>query len=566
MKTPIQLAERFYHKLFAGIVGGLLLLVLLGWGGLHVFHKWQERHLVRRAAGYLSGGDTKAASLPARRALQLNAESVPALRMMAEIAEKAGDGSELSWRRKVFELQPTSVDDALALVRCALRANDLGLAQKTLQDIRAQAEQTPAYHAALGRLADMRTKPAEAETHWAKAAELAPGDTGYQLQLAMLRLASTDESKRTAAREVLERLRADPARRAGAVRALIIDGSTRREDALRLRDLAAELQSYPEAAFSDRLLYLEILRQLKDGSFAEYLAKLQSDAVAKPADLGGLLGWMSNHNPADAVRFATTLQPELAAKWPVPLAVAEAYTKAQDWAGLHGAVSGSDWAAFEFLRRAYLARALRSQQQQTAGDHEWAQAQKAAAENPQALLMLARTVSGWAWQNETLELLWALSKTHETRMEALQLLYQHYAKTGDTGGVYRVLLRSTEIVPDDLTVQNNFAQVSLLIEANPDRARKIAAELAKKEPTNAAFVSTYAFSLYARGEIEPALQAVESLTPEQLEAPPIAAYYGMILAAAGQKEKAQRYLERGAQAFLLPEEKALLAKAESAAR
>ena len=104
-----------------------------------------------------------------------------------------------------------------------------------------------------------------------------------------------------------------------------------------------------------------------------------------------------------------------------------------------------------------------------------------------------------------------------------------------------------------------------MLGADPARARKIAAELAKKEPTNPAYVSTHAFSLYSRGEIEEALQAIESLTPEQLQAPPIAAYYGVILSAAGQKEKAQEYLRRGRQTFLLPEEKALIAKAESAA-
>ena len=563
LKTPIELTERIYHKVFIGIVGGVLLLGLLGWGGLHVFHKWQERHLVRRAAGFLSGGDTKTASISARRALQLNSESAEAARMLAEIAEKAADGTELTWRRRVVELQPDSVDDALALVRIALRANDLATAEKTLHDVRDKAQQTPAYHAALGRLAEMREKRAESEAHWAKAAELAPDETGYQLALAMVQLGSTDEAKRSTARDVLERLRSDPKRRTAATRALIIDGANRREDPERLRELAAELQSYDEAAFSDRLLYLEILRQLKDPGFGEYLAKLQNDALARPADLASLLTWMGNQNPADAVEFSSTMPAETLAKWPVPLAVAEAYTKAEDWAGLQQVIGGSNWAAFQFLRHAYLARAFRGEEQQTAADREWARAQKAASENPQALLMLARTVSGWGWQNETLELLWALSKGHETRKEALQLLYQHYAKTGDTPGVYRVLLRSAEIAPDDLMVQNNLAHVSLLLDADPERARKIAAELAAKEPTNAAYVSTYAFSLYARGDFEAALQTMEQLTQEQLQAPPIAAYYGIILAAAGQKERAREYLERGTKAFLLPEEKALLAKAES---
>jgi Flp pilus assembly protein TadD len=412
----------------------------------------------------------------------------------------------------------------------------------------------------------MRNKPGDAESHWAKAAELAPADTGYQVQLAMLQLRSPEEPKRNAAREVLERLRNDPERRAAATRALIIDGGSRGENPQRIRDLAAELQGYQEAAFSDRLLYAEILRQLKDPALAEYLRQLQADAVTKPADLASLLSWMSNGNAAEAVAFTKTVPPEALTKWPVPLAVADAYSKAQDWAGLHAAIGGRDWAAFEFLRHAYVARAFRGEQQQTAGDQEWARAQKAASSNPEALLMLARNVSAWGWQNETLDLLWTLSKTRQTRMEALQLLYQHYAKTGDTGGVYRVLLRSAEIAPDDLTVQNNLAQVSLLLGLDLERARKIAAELATKEPTNPAYVSTHAFSLYSRGQIEEALRTIESLTPEQLQASSIAAYYGIILSAAGQKEKARESLRRGRETFLLPEEKALIAKAESAAQ
>lgn len=565
MKTPIQLTERVYLKVLLGGIGAIILVVLLGWGGLHVFHRWQERHLVRRAAGYLSGGDTKTASLNARRALQLNPNNPDTVRVLAEIAEKAGDGSELNWRRQVVELQPGSIDDALALVRCALRANDLGTAQKTLHDIRDRAQQTPAYHAALGRLAEMRGKPGEAEGHWAKAAEIAPSDSGYRLQLAIVQLGQSDEAKRNAAREELERLRGDPSRRAAAIRALIMHGGMRGEDPQRLRTLSAELQSYPDATFSDRIIYLEILRQLRDPAFPEYLATMQKDAVQKPADLAALLGWIGNHDPAEAVRFASSVDAETLSKWPVPLAVAESHARAQDWAGLHGVTSAANWGAFDFLRHAFRARAFRGEQQQMAGDQEWARAQKAAADHPEALLMLVRTISGWGWQDETLELLWTLSKTHATRMEALQLLYQHYAKAGDTGGVYRVLLRSAEISPDDLTLQNNLAQVALLLDLDTERARKIAADLAKQEPTNPAYVSTYAFSLYVRGNVEAALQTIETLRPEQLQSPSIAGYYGIILAAAGQKEKAREYLQRGKQTFLLPEEKALIAKAEAIA-
>jgi Flp pilus assembly protein TadD len=566
-KSHAGRTERIFVRWLVRIFAAAVLLGLLSWGGVYAFHKWQERHLVRRAAGYLSGGDLRIASLTARRAYQLNPENPHAARMLAEIAEKAGDGTELGWRRKVLELQPQSIDDALALVRCALRANDLPTAERTLQGLGEIAQQTPAYHAALGRLAEIRNNRAEAETRWRRAVELAPQEPAYQTQLAMLQLGSVDEAKRTAARAALEGLRSDPEQRTAATRALIIDGASRREDPQRLRALAADLQSYPEAAFSDRLLYAEILRQLKDPGYEEYRATLQKDAPADPGHLASFLSWMTtNREDGIAISYANTLPPETLSKWPVPLALAEAYAKANDWSGLQRLAAEKEWGGFDFLRHAWLARALRAEQKETAAGQEWARAQKGASAQPQALLMLARTVSAWGWERETIELLWSLSKAHETRAEALQLLYQHYAKTGDTGGVYRVLSRRLEIAPDNVTMQNNLAQVSLLLDAEPERARKLAAEVARKEPGNPAFVSTYAFSLYKQGDVGGAVEALRPFSEEQLQAPSIAAYYGIILAAAGEKEKARAYLERARQVYLLPEEKALLEKAESSIR
>lgn len=564
MRNPVEKAERIYFRFFALTAAGFVLLVVLVWAGVGAYHRWQEGHLVRRAAAYLSGGDYKTAALSARRAYQLNSESADAARVLADIAERASDGTELGWRRRVVELRPDSTEDALALIRCALRANDFTTAEKALDKLRPLAEQTPGYHAALGRMAEMRSKPAEAEQHWAKAVELAPSDTAYQVQLALVQLGLPDEAKRAGARETLHRLRADPRQRAATTRALIMDGANRREDPQRLRALAEQLQSYPDAAFPDGLLFLEILRQMRDPKYDEYLKTLENDARASSPNAAGLISSLTTvGNAAEAIRFSGTLPPE-ASKWPVPLATAEAYARAEDWAGLHRAIDSSAWGGFEFLRHAYLTRALRAEQRQLEADQQWSKAQKEAAMHPQAMLLLARTVSGWGWQNDTVELLWTLSKAEETRKEALQLLYKHYAQSGDTNGVYRVLLHTAEIAPDDLMVQNNLAQVSLLLDKNADRARKIAAELARKDPFNAAYISTYAFSLYASGDVEEAKDEFEKLREDQLQVPSIAAYYGVVLAASGEKARAREYLERGKQAFLLPEEKALVAKAESA--
>ncbi len=567
MEIQSEKNERRFIKLIVGGLVSSILVVVLVYAGVHFFHSWQERRLVRRAAAYLSGGDAKLAALSARRAFQMNPANADAARALAQIADRTGDGTALDWWRKVLDLQPNKTEDALSLVRAALRQNDLAAAEKALAGLDETAKATAGYHAASGRLEEMKKHPAEAERHWAEASTLAPDNISYQFQLALIRLGSNDQAKRASARQVLEHLRADPKQRAASTRALILDGMAHQEQAQHTQLLASELQGYPEALFSDRLLYLEILQKVRDPGFAEYLAKLQKDAASNPADLASLLSWMSgNENAAAAIEFAKTLPAQSVSKWPVAPTLAAAYASLPDWPGLEHLTSTTEWPPFDFLRHAYLSRALRGQNRKLAAEQEWIAAQKEASAQPQSLLVLARTAAAWGWEAETVDLLWVLSKSGETRLEALQALYQHYAKLGDTTGLYRTLLRLVEALPHDLALQNNLAQVSLLIGADVDRARKVAAETRSKEPGNGAFAATYAFSLYTSGDVKGALETMDQLTGDQLRDPSVAVYYGVVLAAAGRKEKAREYLQRAAEATLLPEEKALVEKAKSTLR
>jgi hypothetical protein len=51
---------------------------------------------------------------------------------------------------------------------------------------------------------------------------------------------------------------------------------------------------------------------------------------------------------------------------------------------------------------------------------------------------------------------------------------------------------------------------------------------------------------------------------DQLQEPPLAAYHGFILAVAGERSKARKYVKIGKTAHLLPEEKLLIDRAEAA--
>src|SRR5438876_12190011 len=96
-------AERFYVKLLIGTLTAIILLIALFWGGHDLYVRWQERRLVRRATFDIEHGNAHAASLAARTVLELKPSSAPAARIIAQLAERAGDRAALDWRRRIAQ-------------------------------------------------------------------------------------------------------------------------------------------------------------------------------------------------------------------------------------------------------------------------------------------------------------------------------------------------------------------------------------------------------------------------------------------------------------------------------
>src|SRR5205085_808419 len=207
------------------------------------------------------------------------------------------------------------------------------------------------------------------------------------------------------------------------------------------------------------------------------------------------------------------------------------------------------------------AAALRELGNQPESASQWNEAVKKIAADPRQALSLAETVEKWGWRAEAIELLWLVAKDPVRGNDALRTLSNYFARNGDTENLYRVVLHQVDLHPDDANVQNNFAQLSLLLNLNTDRGQKAAREVYEKDPKNPAFVSTYAFALHAAGDSKKALKILETLSPEQLRKPEIAAYYGVILVAMGDQTRAGEFLDLGEKANLLPPEKALIEKA-----
>jgi hypothetical protein len=300
---------------------------------------------------------------------------------------------------------------------------------------------------------------------------------------------------------------------------------------------------------------------MQDQQFPSYLAELEDKAAADPGRIAALLSWMTRSKlNLLALDYVHTLPVEQSEKWPIPVAVADIYVQLGKWPELEAMTRKGQWTKFEFLRHAYLSRALREQGNGTASEREWISATAQAAGQTDFLTVLSQTASEWKWEKENTDLLWSLSKQPEKQREAFLALFRNYTKAGDTEGLYRVLVRWTEVAPDDLNVQNNLAQISLLLDVNVAQARRMAADLYRKSPTNPAYVTTYAYSLLTNSNAKEAAKTMNSLTAEQLRDPAISAYYGICLAAV-HDEKAREFLTAAQQAPLLPEEKKLIDKA-----
>lgn len=560
MEVSHQRKERLYLKLLFGALIGIFLLIGVFWGTHDLYVRWQEKRLVRRAMFDIEHGNERDASLAARSILEMKPSSARAARIMAELAERGGERSALDWRRKVVQLDPHSVDDALALVRCAVQFSDIPTAELTLVAVDENSRNTASYHEASALVAQFKHQDEKAEAEWNEALRLRPDDKSFQLQLGMLRLRANEPKRRAAGEAMLTALRSDLGERSAATRALINTGVRRKEDPRKLMELARELQAYPEATWNDRFVYLDFLHGLQDPQFSAYLTELEKTAPNKASALAALLSWMAMNNLSLlALDYSKSLPAASLRNWPVPLALADGYVRLRDWQNLEAGTAKANWGRFEFLRHAYLARALREQDKPAAAEHEWSAAVKDATSS-ESLVLLIQPVSEWGWENETTDLLWALSKRPEKQKDAFVALYQHYAKTMDTQGLYRVLVRLSELDSTNLNIQNNLAQVSLLLNANPEKARRSAADVYHKSPTNPAYMTTYAYSLLTQGNAKEALRIMSSLSEEQLSDPTIGAYYGICLAV-NKDQKARTYLDFSKQANLLPEEKALIDKA-----
>jgi Tfp pilus assembly protein PilF len=543
------------------IAGGFGLGLLVLTTGPKVVNSWREASRLKEADEDLKRGNFNGAIDAAQSALRIDADSLPAFRILAEATEKQNRTDTVAWRAQIARLQPRDIDSQLNLASAALRFGQLDVARKALENVPKDDRESAPYNVVAGWLARAQGDEASLERHFAAALEKEPNNETYQYNLAVVRIKSPEAEKSDPARETLRRLSKNPAFRAGSLRALLND-AVQHHDSEAANEYAQDLQMSPEVTFSDYLLCLEFYKQLDEKKFSALLDKVKPVAARHPNDLALLLGWMnSNGMASEVLRWTEKLRSEAMSSPPPAVEVADALASQKNWSRLRRWTRGRAWGEFEYLRLAYEAFAAR-QTRQASADAEfsslWQAAERACEENPDREIRLARLASKWNLPSEAEQLWLRVAHNPLTRREALDALFEIYRANNDLPNLYLTAMRLHETSPNEPLVAAEYARLSILLERNISEGQRVAKQAFDQAPNEPACAIAQALSFYSQGRTGEGVEVLKKLPPENLREPHHAVYAAILLLDENRVNDARDYIEAASAGPLFSEEKKLL--------
>src|SRR5438067_9888466 len=497
---PVRLAVMGASLVIAFLLGALFVSY-----GSKLYEDWRQDRLFHRAAALLQQGRLNEASDTAQELLGRHPDSLPALYILAEAAEKENLEETVSRREQIARLLPKDADSQLNLASAALRFGKLDLAREALDRVATNDRDRAAFHVVAGWLARAEGNFAEQEGQFAAAVKKEPNNDLYQFNLAALQIRSSDAEKSNNARITLERLSKLIGYRTGTLRALLND-AVDRNDLASADSFAQQLQMSPDVTFGDYLLCLNFYRKLDQKTFRQLLERVQPFAARNAAAVAALIDWMNQNGlAADVIEWIDKLPPAQLSSPPVSVSVADAYATVKNWSRLKRFTRTGNWGDADYLRLAFHAIAvqhLRSGSGPSATlefSKSWQSTYELSKNDSKHQLILARLTTKWQLESQAEQLWLAIEKDPSMRREALDNLRRIYRAGSETTKLYDVLERLHEISPDQAPITADLARLGLNLEQNVERSHQLAKEAYDRAPNEINCVVTYGFSLYRLG-------------------------------------------------------------------
>jgi Flp pilus assembly protein TadD len=349
-----------------------------------------------------------------------------------------------------------------------------------------------------------------------------------------------------------------------ATHQLLTDAITHKHQERALR-YSEEIVESPSVNFGDKIEHLELLRLAKDPGYASCLASVEAEGAQSPHTAYAVGHWMLRAEGApQALGWLRNLPQEVQTNQPVPMVVADGLLATKDWQGILDLTEHEDWEEIDYYRFA-----LQSYAQSTLGhkyeaESAWHKALHASAHQLTRLAWLSEVTGTWGRTDQRMEVLSEIMDEFPNEKWAPEQFAGELYHEGRTKDLEEFFAKLYAKNPDDVQLKNNVANLSLLQNSDLETSHRLAKEAYDAATNEPSFATTYAYSLFLQGRTDDALSVLNTIKPDYLRNPSIAAYYGYIEAKAGHKELARAPLQTAARVKLLPEEMEMVRTAQAA--
>jgi hypothetical protein len=521
------------------------------------FKAWRSERLTLAAESLMEAGKWEPALNTASAAYLLAPHSTRTIRLVAELLTHFNSERALDFWQLAVAGEPARDESRRALIECALRYQQLPLAEKhaaELLKIRPDARENLLSAADVAREARDYTREYRLLN---RARTLFPDDAGIHFKLNRVLAAVGTEAE---VRVALAGLRLDALR----------------QDQIGLDALEFFL-TRPVEEYPDRERFAQLLRHHPLASGAQIVAACALEVDAQPGAraqrLDELLGAVSARDTATKLAAADWLlrldehqrvlqmipwaeahdSPKLA------LAHLDALSRAGDPAALERLLALPGLPLRKELAHLFRWQALTLANPGVAADREAAAAMDAAAGNPATLSFIASRFEESARNDLAQEAFTRLRHSARFRAVALRGLLRLAQRERDTKAILGLLEQARADGVDDAGAQADVAYYQLLLKRNLPRNHQLLTRLAAEHPDRVTVFCSLALACLVDEDFTGALKAFEACDFHWRRATNgTKAIYAATLNACGRTTEAREVTNEITPETLLPEERALL--------
>ena len=549
----VVVGPRKRWKMWAAMGAGGLVAVLAGAIYLlapKINQRLEDRTL-RQAREYLRVEDYQRAQLTLEQAVQVNPADLEARRELAQFYEEAGAPRSVGAWQDLVALDPANDDDRLSLAHCALIFGEMAAVEQALAGVSEAGHDKPFYHQLKAAVALQHSDLGALHHEIAELARLQPGDQRAQFNLAVVHLASAVAAERADAQQQLEGLARGEVMRIRATLELI---------SLYVRQNSATAYSrLAEVILPPRHDGFVSVMGAAPRGLLDLVQQMEAQPNPAPEDAAALGEWLVRQGyPADAVLWLGTLKADVQSQHAVESAAAFALARIHDWPGVEKQVRNGSWGKITDDVAA-LAFAARVQRQRVRLDHAavtWNDAVEIAP-TTESLRVLLRLSNEFGWPNDSIRVLWQLSRAAPQDLANWRLLAASVSALRTTTELSEVYTAWSKAMPNDPTPRGQVRWVQTLLGHGPP---------ADPLPTEMAFpalAAARALELAETGRPAAALNILNQVREGARTDWRVALSRGLTLAVLGRKAESEKVLDLVGAAPLLSEEKALLIRARA---